>query len=556
MPFWITQYSTVPPHPLARMVSGNVFARSPAGHSASAKLTSMVPDDVCVAVDDRLAPHLTRRDYVTLADAQYGTADFVGVDFHYADVGNFGPSPAYVYSHVRRRRLSRRLQPGRRDAAAVTALRRAVRRLQALRPRQGLSRPGSNRPQCVRPKSPDLCTRWVHRFSNHLSEVSSMKSLVRLATLAGVAGVAVAALTTAFAGPASATPVHSPAQGAVFVLTDGLGANAVVAYDRATDGALTLAHSYPTGGTGGRLGVSVADHTASEGSLTLDAGRSLLYAVNPGSNTLSVFRVSGDRLAEIQTVASGGAFPVSVAVSGPFVYVLNALNGGSVQGYFATAFGLIPVPSWNRTLGLPTTTPTAQAFTVPPSQVLFSPDGRQLLVNTKAGTDSVLAFRVGSFGLSGPTVNALPAGAVPFGATFDRAGHLVVIGAGDTTLRTFALAASGHLTAIGSPVVVGQAGSCWVTTNGRYLFVSNAGAGTETAFSTTAAGHLSDLGSVAVDAGTVDAAATPDGKWLYVQGGADGTVTGFKIAGDGTLSKVAPTLVVPGAAGGEGIVAS
>ena len=53
-----------------------------------------MPDDVCVAVDDRLAPHLTRRDYVTLADAQYGTADFVALDFKYPDVGNFGPSPA------------------------------------------------------------------------------------------------------------------------------------------------------------------------------------------------------------------------------------------------------------------------------------------------------------------------------------------------------------------------------------------------------------------------------------------------------------------------------
>jgi uncharacterized membrane protein len=97
VPFWITQYSTVPPHPLLRMVSGNVFAQTPLSR-ASTKLTALVPNDVCVAVDDRLAPHLTRRDYVTLADAQYGTADFVGVDFHYDDVGNFGPSPAYVYS--------------------------------------------------------------------------------------------------------------------------------------------------------------------------------------------------------------------------------------------------------------------------------------------------------------------------------------------------------------------------------------------------------------------------------------------------------------------------
>jgi hypothetical protein len=98
VPFWITQYSTVPPHPLARLVSGNVFGSTPISR-ASNKLTEMVPNDVCIAVDDRLAPHLTRRDYVTLADAQFGTADFVAIDLHYDDVGNFGPSPTYVYDH-------------------------------------------------------------------------------------------------------------------------------------------------------------------------------------------------------------------------------------------------------------------------------------------------------------------------------------------------------------------------------------------------------------------------------------------------------------------------
>jgi 6-phosphogluconolactonase (cycloisomerase 2 family) len=383
-----------------------------------------------------------------------------------------------------------------------------------------------------------------------------MRSIAKLGIVAGIAIATAAAAITAFAGSAGAAQIDfGPQPRAVFVLTDGLAGNAVVAYDRAANGTLTLAHSYPTGGTGGRLGTSVADHTASEGSLTYDSARELLYAVNAGSNSVSVFRVRGDQLTKIQTVTSGGTFPVSIAASGPFVYVLNALNGGSVQGYLATGFGLIPVAAWNRSLGLPTTTPTAQAFTVPPAQALFSPDGHQLLVTTKGGTNSVIDFRVSILGISAPVINPLPTGSVPFGATFDHAGHLVVIGAADTTLRTFALSATGHLTPVGTPVAVGQAGSCWVTTNGKYLFVSNAGAGTETAFSTTAAGQLTNLGSAPVDAGTVDAAATPDGNWLYVQGGANGTVTGFRIANNGTLTKVGATLVVPGAAGGEGIVA-
>jgi uncharacterized membrane protein len=96
VPIWIGFVSTVPPNDIQRLTNGSAFEVTPEVR-ASQKLTALVPDDVCIAVQDQLAPHLTRRDYVTLADAQYGTADFVALDFKYPDVGNFGPSPAVVY---------------------------------------------------------------------------------------------------------------------------------------------------------------------------------------------------------------------------------------------------------------------------------------------------------------------------------------------------------------------------------------------------------------------------------------------------------------------------
>jgi hypothetical protein len=46
--------------------------------------------------------------------------------------------------------------------------------------------------------------------------------------------------------------------------------------------------------------------------------------------------VNGDRLARRQVLSSGGTFPVSVAVHGDLVYVLNALGGGRLQGYRVT----------------------------------------------------------------------------------------------------------------------------------------------------------------------------------------------------------------------------
>ena len=65
---------------------------------------------------------------------------------------------------------------------------------------------------------------------------------------------------------------------------------------------------------------------------------------------MSVFSVRGDQLTLSQVVSSVARFPVSVAVHGNLVYVLNAENGGSVQGYFVLFGRLFPIPGSNRPL--------------------------------------------------------------------------------------------------------------------------------------------------------------------------------------------------------------
>src|ERR1700723_3452166 len=176
--------------------------------------------------------------------------------------------------------------------------------------------------------------------------------------VAGLATPAFASTTSASSASASSTKAgagarsfgHSGASHAVFVQTDATSGNHVVAYHRAADGALSPAGSYRTGGLGGVLGGSVVDHTASQGSLTYDPWHNLLYAVNAGSNTVSVFAVNGDHLALRQVLGSGGTFPVSVAVHANLVYVVNALNGGSLQGYRVFGSFLDPLPGSNRAL--------------------------------------------------------------------------------------------------------------------------------------------------------------------------------------------------------------
>jgi hypothetical protein len=63
----------------------------------------------------------------------------------------------------------------------------------------------------------------------------------------------------------------------VFVQTDNPAGNTIVAYDRASDGTLSHAGNYPTGGLGGVDSGSVLDHLASEGSLVYEQRANLLY---------------------------------------------------------------------------------------------------------------------------------------------------------------------------------------------------------------------------------------------------------------------------------------
>ncbi|HEY2564324.1 MAG TPA: beta-propeller fold lactonase family protein [Acidimicrobiales bacterium] len=377
--------------------------------------------------------------------------------------------------------------------------------------------------------------------------------------LVGTSLAAVAALvgTVAITGTAHAASPESSVGGAdhvVFVQTDNTAGNQVVAYDRSGNGTLTLANTYATGGLGGSLSGSVVDHLASQGSLTYDQGNHLLYAVNAGSNTVSVFSVRGDQLTLQQVVNSGGTFPVSVAVHNGVVYVLNAENGGALQEYFALFGHLLPIPGSNRALGLnPSATPQ---FTNTPGQVAFSPDGSKLIVTTKANGNDIDVYRVGFLGLLSPSpvVNAEP-NTVPFGVTFDAAGHLVVAESSSTNpaLGTFTLNQDGTVTPVDT-VGTGQTATCWVTTAQGYFFASNAGSASISSFQASPSAQLTLLGQTTTDPGTVDASPSADGQFLYVQTGGNGIVDEFHVNPGGSLTEIG-SVTVPGSVAGEGIVA-
>ena len=371
-----------------------------------------------------------------------------------------------------------------------------------------------------------------------------------IGTGAALAAAALFAAPAAVAADAHRSPdslARHSGSATVFVQSDNTTANTVVAYARAADGTLARKGVHSTGGKGGMLPGTVADHLASQGSLAYDRHHQLLYAVNAGSDTVTVFAVRGTHLRWVQEISSGGSFPVSVTFHGNRVYVANTLGGGSVQGFVRTGERLVKVPSWHRDLGLDKGTSAV-------GQISFTPDGSKLVVTTKASGQSIDVFPVGVHGgpSARPVVTSTP-GAVPFGFAFDAAGRIRVTEAGTNSVGTFTVGRDGGLTAKGT-VPTGQTATCWAVTAGRHLYVSNAGSGTLSGYRVGAQGQLTTLGNTATDAGTVDAAASSDGRYLYVQTGVKGVVDGFRVGANGSLTAVG-SVVVPGAVGGEGIVA-
>ena len=335
----------------------------------------------------------------------------------------------------------------------------------------------------------------------------------------GVASAIAAAALAATAAAASASPHHfffERSGDAVFVQSDYAAGNTVSVYDRERGGTLEFAGTYATGGLGGALDGAVVDDLASEDSLVYDQDASLLFAVNAGSNSVSVFAVRGDQLALTQQISSGGSFPVSLAQHGNLLYVVNARAGGSLQGYVIAGDQLVPLAGSNRSLGLASVTGPTE-FVSTPGEVGFSPDGRQLIVTTKSNGNDIDVYAVEPSGALSATavVNSEP-GTVPFGFVFDPFGRLAVTEAGTNAVATFRLSPQGTATNLAS-VATAQAATCWIVEDGATLYASNAGGPSLSSISFEPWNGLTLLTNTTTDPGTVDAAVAPDGRFLYAR---------------------------------------
>src|SRR3954463_10669568 len=123
--------------------------------------------------------------------------------------------------------------------------------------------------------------------------------------------------------------------GAVYVMTNQI-ANSVSVFDRASDGTLTPAGTFLTGGAGLPTGVpggNPNDPLTSQGSVQLNESNQLLFVVNAGSNEISELRVTQQGLTMEDNVPSGEQPPICLPLQKTLLYVLNAEGVPNITGF-------------------------------------------------------------------------------------------------------------------------------------------------------------------------------------------------------------------------------
>ena len=375
-----------------------------------------------------------------------------------------------------------------------------------------------------------------------MSSGSSQLKVFRLVSAAAVLALLMSLPQTGLAeGPT----------GDVYVSTNQLTGNSVLVFHRDAAGMLTFAGSFASGGNGAGTGLG------SQGAVVLSDDNRLLFAVNAGSNSISVFGVSGDQLTLLNTVSSGGTLPVSLTVQHNLVYVLNAGGTPNISGFAISPSTNQLVPLAGSTQALP------GGAGAGPAQVSFSPDGSVLVV-TEKGTNLIDTFTLNDNGIAQPGVSFASNGTTPFGFAFGHDNVAIVSDAtggpaGTSALSSYAVEESGNLVVVTPALGDTQTAACWVVVhqNGRFAYTSNTGSGTISSYAISDGGSLALLNAVAASTGTgsspTDMALSDNSRFLYVLNSGNGTISGFRAQADGSLTPVTSATGLP--AGAAGIAA-
>jgi 6-phosphogluconolactonase len=343
-----------------------------------------------------------------------------------------------------------------------------------------------------------------------------------------VNGLAAAAASIGAILSASGTAQADERVGVVFVMTNSAVANEVVAFARESDGTLHNPHHFLTGGRGSG---GTVDPLASQGSLTLSQDRSLLFAANAGSGTLSVFRVFDQDLLLVDQVSTEGSEPVAITQHGSLVYALNEAASSSVVGFSLHEGRLARIPQSLRFLS---------GNGAGAASIAFSPDGTHLIATERAN-NLIDVFTVLADGRLSAITENTSAGPGAFAATFAPNGAVIVSETGSSArnsaaISSYTLQSNDDLTTISASVPTLGAANCWnaVTPDGRFVYAANAGSATIAGFSIGPNGALTALPSTIVGtnprgASNIDIGITDDGRFLYSLNAGTGNLGAFAI---------------------------
>jgi 6-phosphogluconolactonase (cycloisomerase 2 family) len=421
-------------------------------------------------------------------------------------------------------------------------------------------------------------TQSSRRSSGHprlpAARFAALTAAVALATVA-------ASAAPAWAGSQAPQPV-----GAVYVASNSWAGNKIITFPRLANGTLLPPlPGVPTGGLGsgpGAIPGVATDPLGSQHSLVVDAKEMRLFAVNAGSSSVSMFQIKPDGITLLNTSPSAGQYPVSLAVNGDTVYVLNAQSNSVAR--FAITNGHLSyqqtcvLPAAPRPLDPPypaTASHSEQPVaTEAPGQIGLSPDGKHLVVVAKEGP-MLTGFPLGQTAGNGeidvydtapdgtvtncesPTTYVLPQnapdqGKFPFSFAWTNSGQLLlteVFGTGATltasAVQPFNLNPDGSLTPLSGPVGSGQIAVCWISVSGQNVYTTNYLTNDITSYTVDRQGSLTLNNPVAGGAqqGTlvtpIDQALSPDGHFLYQLSPGNGTVVPFAIDdGSGSLTQL------------------
>jgi 6-phosphogluconolactonase (cycloisomerase 2 family) len=330
--------------------------------------------------------------------------------------------------------------------------------------------------------------------------------------------------------------------GRVYTMTNAADGNAILILAHRPYQGLINVGSVATGGNGTGSGLG------NQGGLVLGHDHHWLYAVNAGSDSISVLRVRRNGLELIGTVNSGGEQPVSVTRHGDLLYVLNA-GSDSIAGFTVNEDGtLSPLDDSVRNLS---------GTGTGPAQIGFTPWGDALVVTEKA-TNLITTFVLDEDGIPGSAVVNDSVGLTPFGFAFDRFGHLLVSeangGATDaSSLSSYEVEDDGTLNVLASAVPTNETAACWVVSsrNGRYAFTTNAGSSSISAFKSGRDGTLTlttedgVAGSTGEGTAPIDMALSSGGRFLYALSAKTGSIAAFRVIANHKLLPIAAVSGLP-----------